>query len=69
MKLNAPSWPKRSAPLGTVMPRSKPIVALWPCASGVGRAIWRAVQPTESAPAVPPVTLVTVIGMAEQVPW
>ncbi len=29
----------------------------------------RAVQATERAPAVPPVTLVTVIGGAVQVPW
>ena len=56
-------------PLGTTIPRSKLIVADWPCASGFGRVIFNAVQPTLSADGVPPVTAVTVIGVVGQVPW
>lgn len=69
MKLNAPSCPNRSAPLGTTIFRSKPTVPDWPWASGAGRVMSRAVQPTVSAPAVPPVTLLTVIGVVGQEPW
>src|SRR5439155_18780546 len=70
MKLYAPSWPNRSAPLGTTIRRSKPTVPDWFWFSGAGRVIFNAVQATSSAPAVPPVTLDTVIGVLDgQVPW
>ena len=45
------------------------MLPLAPWASGAGRVICRAVQPTVSAEAVPPVTLLTVIGVDGQEPW
>ena len=45
------------------------MVADWPWASGLGSVIFRAVQSTLSAAAVPPVTFVTVIGVVGQLPW
>lgn len=69
MKLNCPSRPNRSAPLGTTILRSNPTVPLCPCWSGVGSVMSSAVQPTESADGVPPLTLVTVIGVLGQLPW
>ena len=60
MKLYAPSWPNRSAPLGTTIFRSKPTEPPCPWASGAGSVIFSAVQATSSAPGVPPVTFETV---------
>ena len=44
------------------------MLALAPWASGVGRVICRAVQLTLRADGVPPVTLLTVIGVVGQLP-
>src|SRR5436309_2715578 len=65
MKLYAPSRPNRSTPLGTAIFRSKPTDAEAFCANGAGSVTFSAVQPTVRAPAVPPVTLVTEIGVLD----
>ncbi len=51
------------------MLRSNPTEALWFWLSGAGSAIFSAVQETDSGDGVPPVTLVTVIGVDGQLPW
>ena len=66
--MNAPSRPNRSTPAGTAIRRSNPTVAEPFCAKGFGSATRSAVHATVGASGVPPVRLVTRIGIAAQVP-
>jgi hypothetical protein len=65
-----PLRPKRSDPFGTATDSEKSSVPVWFCASAAGSVTFSAVQPTSSAPAVPPVRLVILIGWFDgQLPW